>query len=251
MYLSTLAPDLLRAILLAFASGMAICTFPKTDFGSKNPKFKIPAGLIFVLVAILLYFAPHWWETRGARFALARVDWDHPTVNLGKVPCTNASLQRLLPNGTCEVIVPPGILGTTLHAEIKMRNEGNSSAADVYWYGGTVISDPLDAAGEDVLFGQLTTQQIETWPEFTVKELRTLTVRNGNPTPWDANKVRYLMLRASFHDGLGPQPDVELCKRYGGKGKSLFEADHLDEFCKGHNRGVILERHWFRLFSEN
>jgi len=223
-----------------FASNESVAVYPFL--------FRIKLyAIACLLLAICGYCSYQVWERSRHHeernsFSLAEVAWDHPTVNLGKFPCAPTPTQRVLPDGTCQIIIPPGVLGTALHAEVKMMNTGKSRAEDIYWHGGTVVSDDLDEAGEDALFGRLTAQEIATWPEFKIGETRTLTIRNENPELWNANKVRYLMLRGAFHDDSGKRPDIEFCKRYGGRGKSLFEADHLDEYCKGHNTGINLPK---------
>jgi hypothetical protein len=176
-------------------------------------------------------------------FSLTGVTWYVATQNVGKFPCATTSTQRVLPDGTCEIKVPPGALGTGLHVEVKMRNTGESKGEDVYWHGGAEVSPELDDAGEDALFTRLTSKQIADWSEFKVGETRSLTVINEKPEMiWNSNRVRYVMLRGSFHNESGKQPDVELCKWYGGHGKALYEADRPAEYCKGHNIGIDLPK---------
>lgn len=142
------------------------------------------------------------------------------------------------------LILPPGFGGYASMFELEVKCTGTSNAQDIYWHGGVAISDILDDSGEDALFEKLTKTPLANWAEMKPAEVDTLRLEGNNPDQedpknlkgvWEGTKVEYVILKGSFHDELGPRPDIELCEHFGGRKDPRFE---FNSPCNRHNLGI-------------
>ena len=61
-YLATLAPDLIRALVLVFGAGLAIWTFHHTEFSGKRWRRTGPASALIMIIAAILFWFPRWYD---------------------------------------------------------------------------------------------------------------------------------------------------------------------------------------------
>lgn len=180
------------------------------------------------------------FPSQRARMSFDNIHFVRGTMNIGKVPFKAADTpwQKVQPDGTVVVTLPLGFQWQPITVEAKVKNIGELYALDIHWFGGVVLSEKLDAAGEDALFDRMKTTPITVQPDIKPQETVTLVVKgNTEPPLKDVNdvvqqkKFPYLVLVGKFRDKLGPTPDVEFCGHYGDD-DPLFALDHS---CVRHN----------------
>jgi len=196
---------------------------------SFNQQGGITAGQVNVQLA----------DDQRARMSFENIHFVRGTMNIGKVPdAADTPFQKVQPDGTVVVTLPLGFPYQPIIVEVKVKNIGELHALDVRWFGGVVLSELLDAAGEDALFDRMKKIMIATQPDLKPQEIETIVMKRDIPSVDDQNAVTskkkfpYLVLVGTFHDKFGPRPDVEFCGHYGGDDQ-LFKYDNA---CAHHNQ---------------
>ena len=178
-------------------------------------------------------------DDQRARMSFENIHFVRGTMNIGKVPdAADTPLQKVQPDGTVVVTLPLGFPYKPIVVEVKVKNIGELHALDVRWFGGVVLSELLDKAGEDALFDRMTKVMIATQPDLKPQEVETIVMQRDLPSVDDQNAVMskkkfpYVVLVGTFHDKFGPRPAAEFCGHYGGDDQ-MFKYDNS---CSRHNQ---------------
>jgi hypothetical protein len=162
-------PDKEWIVIIAVAI-LALLAYGLSDYLAKKSRNIAAFFLFFSLGSALVGLgAWHAWPATSSNneFTLTKLMWAHPTMH-SQMPCDKTATQRPLPDGTCEILLPLGIFGTPLYAEMTFSNSSDLYVEDVSWHGGVVVADDLNDAVEDELFVKLTNRQFATWPKETL-----------------------------------------------------------------------------------
>jgi hypothetical protein len=140
-------------------------------------------------------------------------------------------------DGTTVIPLPVGFPFQPAMAQVSVRNIGKLYALDVNCSGGLVVSDLLDAQGEDRLYERMKGIPFAAQEDLKDNELENLNLKTDHILSSEESqalisekKFLYIVLVASFRDKLGGPLTAEFCGRY--------KSSHLEMklSCTKHNQ---------------
>ena len=106
-------------------------------------------------------------------------------------------------------------------AQVSVGNIGKLYALDLKWAGGLVISELLDAYGEDQLYERMKRSPLAAQADLKDNEVESLNLKTDHVLSREESqaliseqKFLYIVLTAGFHDKLGGPLVAEFCGRY-------------------------------------